>query len=77
MKRVRRVKITVREKETTIVRQGTGHSDSPENTQLTVCPFCKSSLHLLKTNSQHQIQEKNISLLLKKGLERDLEGEGK
>ncbi len=75
MKRIRRVKITVREKEAVFVSKGTGQKESPENTQLTICPFCSSSLHLHTANSGQQILEKNITPLLRK--KEDSEGDGK
>lgn len=75
VKRIRRVKITVREKEVTIVKQGTGQTDKPENTQLTVCPVCQSPLHFMANNSPLEIRERNITPLLKEGFQNEVEGE--
>lgn len=75
MKKVRRIKITVREKELTIVKQGTGHRENPENTQLTVCPVCHSPLDFPMHHSAFEIQARNVTPLLKEGTENELEGE--
>lgn len=73
VKKIRRVKITVREKELMIVKPDTGQPEKPANTQLTVCPLCHSPLHLLANNSPLDLNEKNITPFLKEGS--DLEGE--
>lgn len=73
VKKIRRVKITVREKELIIVKSGTGQKENSANMQLTVCPLCHSPLHLLANNSPLELSELNNTPLLHEG--DDLEGE--